>query len=203
LSNIRARTHCRNSSTLRELLRELQYLHAGTLFARPRPPYFRGCRWSAVKMNSFLTSVSASAREYSCAPQYQHRPPLFAQTYCRLIRLTDKGTRTASSCSFISASAGHWPTASSPPPNSTQSRPPMSKIEAAYRKSRPLPRPNHPTLSCLNTAESQREKSSEALRKNLKYSFKVAVTAPQPMREPPVLPNRRGHAAGRTHLRGA
>ena len=78
-------------------------------------------------MNSFLTSVSASAREYSCAPQYQQRPPLFAQTYCRLIRLTDKEpTQPCSFCSFISASTGHWPTASSTPA--------YVQIEAAYRK---------------------------------------------------------------------
>jgi hypothetical protein len=155
LSNIRARTHCRNSSTLRELLCELQYLHAGTLFARPRPPFFRGCRWSAVKMNSFLTSVSASAREYSCAPQYQHKPPLFAQTYCRLIRLTNKGTGAALlSCSFISASVGHWPTASSTTAQPVPAR--LCPNRSRLPQSGPLPRPNHPTVSWLNTAQYER-----------------------------------------------
>src|SRR5260370_3612470 len=85
LSNSSFCTHCRNCSTLRELLCELQYLHAGTLFARPRPPWARGWRWSAVNTSRFLTSVSASSRRYSCAPQYQHSPPVFAQTYCRLV----------------------------------------------------------------------------------------------------------------------
>ena len=77
--------HCLNSSTVRELLCELQYLHAGTLFARPRPPCDRGRTWSVVNTNRFLTSVSASPGQYSCAPQYQHKPPVFIQTYCRLI----------------------------------------------------------------------------------------------------------------------
>ena len=85
MSNTRACNHSLNSSTLRELLCELQYLHAGTLFARPRPPWARGWRWSAVNTSRFLTSVSASSRRYSCAPQYQHSPPVFAQTYCRLV----------------------------------------------------------------------------------------------------------------------
>jgi len=84
-------------------------------------------------MNSFLISVSASAREYSCAPQYQHKPPLFAQTYCRLIRLTDKGTPAALlSCFFISASAGHWPHPLPPEPNPIP--PAYVQIKAAYRK---------------------------------------------------------------------
>ena len=148
MSDIRARTHCRNSSTLRELLCELQYLHAGTLFARPRPSYFRGCKWSAVKMNSFLTSVSASAREYSCAPQYQQMPPLFAQTYCRLILLTDKGTvQTCSFCSFINASAGHWPQPLPPQPHSIP--PGYVQNRSRLPQSRPLPRQNHPTVNLV------------------------------------------------------
>jgi hypothetical protein len=81
----RVRTHSRNCSTLRQLLCELQYLHAGTLFARPRPPCTRGCRWSTVNTSRFLSSVSASSRRYSRAPQYQQKPPVLAQTYCRLI----------------------------------------------------------------------------------------------------------------------
>ena len=84
-------------------------------------------------MNFFLTSVSASAREYSCAPQYQQMPPLFAQTYCRLILLTDKEpVQPCSFCSFISVSTGNWPTASSTTPNSIP--PAYVQIEAAYRK---------------------------------------------------------------------
>ena len=40
---------------------------------------------SAVNTSRFLTSVSASSRRDSCAPQHQHSPPVFAQTYCRLV----------------------------------------------------------------------------------------------------------------------
>ena len=52
----------RNRPSVHGSSTELQYLHAGTLFARPRPPCARGWRWSAVKTSRFLTSVSASSR---------------------------------------------------------------------------------------------------------------------------------------------
>lgn len=84
LPDTRARNHSLNSSTLRELLCELQNLHAGTLFARPRPPRDGGWTWSAVRIRRFLIPVFASSGLHSCAPQYQHRPPLFAQRYFRL-----------------------------------------------------------------------------------------------------------------------
>jgi hypothetical protein len=71
-------------------------------------------------------------------------------------RLTDNGTRAALlSVLFHQRVCG-------PLANSlfyhrpTQSRPPMSKIEAAYQ-GRPIPRPNHPTFSCLNNPQSERK----------------------------------------------